>query len=92
MASGTVKWFNNRVGYGFVEPDESGKDIFVHITAVKESGFKTLRENQRIKFDIGDHNGKRTAINITLINDGKSSINDNSYQEYDDEEDQIATG
>ena len=51
-ATGIVKWFNDSKGFGFVTPDEGGKDIFVHFSAIAGSGFKTLRENQRVSFDV----------------------------------------
>lgn len=51
-ATGIVKWFNDSKGFGFVTPDEGGKDIFVHFSAIAGSGFKTLNENQRVSFDV----------------------------------------
>ena len=51
-ATGIVKWFNDSKGFGFVTPDEGGKDIFVHFSAIAGSGFKTLKENQRVSFDV----------------------------------------
>lgn len=52
MASGVVKWFNNAKGYGFVTPDEGDQDVFVHFSAIDMEGYKTLREGQRVEFDI----------------------------------------
>ena len=52
MVNGTVKWFNNNKGYGFIEPDDGGKDVFIHISAVEKSGLKTLLESQKITFEI----------------------------------------
>ena len=66
MASGTVKFFNNDKGFGFITPDEGGNDVFVHITAVKDSGLADLTDGQRISFDTEpDRRGKGTkAINL----------------------------
>jgi len=52
MAEGTVKWFNERKGFGFIEQDNGGGDIFVHYSAISSSGFKTLNEGQRVSFDV----------------------------------------
>nr|VFJ86241.1 MAG: cold-shock DNA-binding protein family [Candidatus Kentron sp. LFY]VFJ92651.1 MAG: cold-shock DNA-binding protein family [Candidatus Kentron sp. LFY]VFK13075.1 MAG: cold-shock DNA-binding protein family [Candidatus Kentron sp. LFY] len=51
MATGTVKWFNESKGYGFITPSDGGKDIFVHISAIESSGFKTLREGETVEFE-----------------------------------------
>jgi cold shock protein len=66
MATGTVKWFNKRKGYGFIEPSESGKDIFVHISAVEAAGLYTLEEGQKVSFDTQESKGKTAAINLKL--------------------------
>jgi len=52
MATGTVKWFNDAKGFGFITPDGGGKDLFAHFSAIQGNGFKTLKENQRVTFDI----------------------------------------
>jgi cold shock protein len=52
MATGTVKWFNDAKGYGFITPDGGGKDLFAHFSAIQGSGFKSLKENQKVTFDI----------------------------------------
>ncbi|RMF11774.1 MAG: cold-shock protein [Alphaproteobacteria bacterium] len=65
MAQGTVKWFNSQKGYGFIEPDEGGKDVFVHISAVERAGLSTLREGQKVTFDLEeDRRGRQAASNI----------------------------
>ena len=65
MATGTVKWFNDQKGYGFIAPDDGGKDVFVHHTAITMDGFRTLAEGQKVQFDITqDVNGAR-AINVS---------------------------
>jgi CspA family cold shock protein len=67
MAKGSVKWFNPTKGYGFVTPDDGGKDAFVHISAVERAGLGTLAEGQRIEFDIEPgRDGKSSAENIKL--------------------------
>src|SRR4030095_10206759 len=53
MATGTVKWFNEAKGFGFITPEDGGKDLFAHFSAIQESGFKTLQEGQRVTFDVG---------------------------------------
>ena len=66
MPTGTVKWFNVTKGYGFIEPDEGGKDVFVHITAVQRSGMEGLNEGQKITFDLEEgRNGRMAATNLT---------------------------
>ena len=65
MPTGTVKFFNETKGYGFIAPDEGGQDAFVHITAVERAGMRTLRENQRIAYDLEeDRRGKMAASNL----------------------------
>jgi CspA family cold shock protein len=53
MAQGTVKWFNAEKGFGFISPDGGGSDVFVHYSAIDSSGFRTLDENQRVEFEVG---------------------------------------
>ena len=54
MATGTVKWFNNRKGYGFVVPDQGDEDVFIHFSSIQMDGFKTLKEGQKIAFEISE--------------------------------------
>jgi len=61
MPSGTVKWFNAQKGYGFIQPSDGGKDVFVHISAVEQAGLSTLNEGQKITFDIITTDRGRTA-------------------------------
>jgi CspA family cold shock protein len=65
MTTGTVKFFNENKGYGFIAPDGGGNDAFVHISAVERSGMRSLRENQRVIYDLQeDRRGKMAAVNI----------------------------
>ena len=64
MPKGKVKWFNKTKGYGFIEPDEGDKDVFVHISAVKNSGMEDLDEGQELEFEIVENNGKTSAENL----------------------------
>jgi CspA family cold shock protein len=67
MATGKVKWFNTQKGYGFIVPDDGGKDIFVHISAVERSGLRTLNENQKVEYDLQNDKGKTAAVNIKVV-------------------------
>lgn len=67
MATGTVKWFNNDKGYGFVVPDDGSKDVFVHISAVEAAGMKTLNEGQKLSYDLQENRGKQAATNLKTI-------------------------
>ena len=66
MSTGTVKWFNTQKGFGFIQPDDGGKDVLVHISAVQRSGMQTLNEGQKISFDIvqDKRSGKAAAENL----------------------------
>jgi CspA family cold shock protein len=67
MATGTVKWFNDSKGYGFIEPDESGKDVFVHHSAITGEGFKTLAEGAKVEFEQAQGEKGPEAKNVTLV-------------------------
>ena len=63
--TGTVKWFNEKKGFGFIAPDDGGKDAFVHISAVERAGLGTLREGQKVSFDLeAGRDGKESAVNL----------------------------
>ena len=67
MSNGKIKWFNPTKGYGFIENDAGGKDIFLHVSALEQAGINTLEEGEAVSFEIGDNRGKENAINITKI-------------------------
>ncbi|MCG6856480.1 MAG: cold-shock protein [Salaquimonas sp.] len=69
MASGTVKWFNSQKGYGFIQPDDGGKDVFVHISAVERAGLSGLADGQKVEFEITTdrRTGKSAADNLTAL-------------------------
>ncbi|MBO6504163.1 MAG: cold-shock protein [Kordiimonadaceae bacterium] len=68
MATGTVKWFNTTKGFGFIQPDEGGDDVFVHISAVQAAGLQGLADNQKISYDIEpDRRGRSAASNLQLV-------------------------
>ena len=68
MANGTVKWFNATKGFGFIEPENGGKDAFVHISALEKSGISGLNDGQKVRFEmVAGRDGKESAENIELI-------------------------
>ena len=67
MANGTVKWFNPNKGYGFIQPEDGGKDVFVHISSLEKSGLRSLNEEQKVSFDLAENKGKTAAVNIKVI-------------------------
>ncbi|MBC6406044.1 MAG: cold-shock protein [Rhodospirillales bacterium] len=69
MSTGTVKWFNATKGYGFIQPDEGGADVFVHISAVERSGMSAPNEGQKVSFDLerDPRKGKMAAVNLKAI-------------------------
>jgi CspA family cold shock protein len=67
MATGTVKWFNATKGFGFIQPDQGGNDVFVHISALQGTGLKTLNEGQRVSYELAEQRGKTAAADIQLL-------------------------
>lgn len=68
MATGTVKWFNTTKGYGFIAPDDGGKDVFVHISAVERAGLKSLNDNQKVAYDLqSGRDGRSSASELKLL-------------------------
>lgn len=66
MNSGTVKWFDPQKGYGFIEPAEGNKDVFVHISALQKAGLSTLQDGQKVTYDVVTNRGKEAADNIQI--------------------------
>jgi len=66
MATGTVKWFNGTKGYGFIQPEAGGADVFVHISAVERAGLRDLREGQKVSYDMATEKGRTSAVNLKI--------------------------
>jgi cold shock protein len=66
MAVGTVKWFNAQKGFGFIQPTDGGNDVFVHISAVERAGLGSLREGQKVRYDVITERGKQAADHLSL--------------------------
>jgi CspA family cold shock protein len=64
MANGTVKWFNGTKGFGFIQPEDGGKDVFVHISAVERAGLGGLNEGQRVSYELQSERGRTAAVNL----------------------------
>lgn len=67
MPTGTVKWFNKVKGFGFIQPQDGGKDVFVHITAVERSGMDSLNEGQKLSYELMTERGKTAATNLKAV-------------------------
>lgn len=67
MAIGTVKWFNPTKGFGFIQPEQGGADVFVHISAVEKAGMRSLAENQKISYELVTDKGKTSAGNLQTV-------------------------
>jgi len=87
MPVGTVKFFNETKGYGFIAPDGGGQDAFVHITAVERAGMGTLRENQRVAYDLEeDRRGKMAAGNLRAADEAESAAEEGAGHAADDDQ------
>jgi CspA family cold shock protein len=67
MATGTVKWFNSQKGFGFIQPTDGSRDVFVHISAVEKAGLSALNEGQKVSFDVVTERGKQAAGNLKAV-------------------------
>jgi CspA family cold shock protein len=67
MANGQVKWFNAQKGFGFIQPEDGSKDVFVHISAVERAGLSNLAEGQRVSFEVQKERGKEAATNLRVL-------------------------
>ena len=67
MSNGTVKWFNATKGFGFIQPEEGGPDVFVHISAVEKAGLRSLNEGQRVAYELQNERGKTAAVNLKAL-------------------------
>lgn len=69
MANGQVKWFNATKGFGFIQPEEGGADVFVHISALERAGLADLKEGQRVSYELATNKGKTSAANIKVLSE-----------------------
>jgi CspA family cold shock protein len=67
MARGKVKWYNSQKGYGFIAPDDGGKDVFVHATALEAAGLRSLADGQAVTFELTQDRGKTSATNLKIV-------------------------
>jgi len=67
MAIGTVKWFNSQKGFGFIQPEDGGKDVFVHISAVERAGLRGLMEGQKVRYEVVTERGKQSADHLSAV-------------------------
>jgi CspA family cold shock protein len=67
MPSGKVKWFNGQKGFGFIQPDDGGKDVFVHVSALERAGLHSLNEGQALSYELQQERGKTSAANLKLL-------------------------
>ena len=67
MSNGTVKWFNATKGFGFIQPEDGGKDVFLHISAVERAGLRSLNEGQRVEYELQNERGRTAAVNLKAL-------------------------
>lgn len=67
MATGTVKWFNATKGYGFIAPEDGGKDVFVHVSALDEAGIRELEDGQKVSYELQENRGKEAAADLKVL-------------------------
>ena len=88
MPTGTVKWFNGRKGYGFIEPDDGENDVFVHVTAVKDSGLNVLNEGDKVSFELVENRGRMAAEKLSLTDSEEAPAEEAEAEETEAEEEQ----
>ena len=92
MPTGTVKWFNNAKGYGFIPPEDDDSDVFAHYSAIEMDGYKTLKAGQRVDFELVDGDKGKHAAHITLRKEAADSESEGKVQSDSDEVPASATG
>ena len=85
MPTGIVKWFNGRKGFGFIEPEDGGNDVFVHVTALKDSGIKFLNEGDKVTYELVENRGRMAAGSLSLA-DGQASDDEAPEEDATEEE------
>ena len=90
MPTGIVKWFNGRKGFGFIEPEDGGNDVFVHVTALKDSGIKFLNEGDKVSYELTENRGRMAAGNLTLDGESSSESTDADDDQSDDQVEESA--
>ena len=81
MPTGTVKWFNGRKGYGFIEPDDGENDVFVHVTAVKDSGLEVLNEGDKVSFELVENRGRMAAEKLSKVDSEEAPAEETETEE-----------
>ena len=86
MPTGTVKWFNGRKGFGFIEPDDGENDVFVHVTAVKDSGLNVLNEGDKVSFELVENRGRMAAEKLAKVDSDEAPAEEAEAEEVEVEE------
>ena len=86
MPTGIVKWFNGRKGFGFIEPEDGGNDVFVHITAVKDAGIDRLQDGDRVTYELIENRGRMAAGSIVVTGSGEQTPSEEASEEESSEE------
>ena len=89
MPTGTVKWFNGRKGYGFIEPDDGENDVFVHVTAVKDSGLNVLNEGDKVSFELVENRGRMAAEKLAKVDSDEAPAEEAEAEEAEAEEAEV---